>query len=43
MAYEYFDGGNAAIDTSGTLSGRLKGDYEKDHIHFFNITMSWKF
>jgi len=44
VAYEYMDAGNAPIDqTGGPLTGRLKGDYKDNHIHFFNLTADVKF
>jgi opacity protein-like surface antigen len=43
-AYEYLDLGEANINqTGGNLRGDLKGDFEKNQIHFFGFNMVWKF
>jgi long-chain fatty acid transport protein len=43
-AYEYLDLGDARINqTGGILRGDLKGEYEKNHIHFLGVNLIWKF
>jgi long-chain fatty acid transport protein len=43
-AYTFLDLGDANVDLSGgTLSGSLKGKYETNHIHFFNLNLIWRF
>jgi long-chain fatty acid transport protein len=43
-AYTFIDAGDADIDLEGgTLTGSLKGDYDTDHIHLFNINVIWRF
>jgi len=43
-AYEFLDLGDCSINRSGgNLRGDLKGDYQKNHIHFLNINVVWKF
>jgi long-chain fatty acid transport protein len=43
-AYEYLDLGDGNINqTGGNLRGNLKGDYEKNHIHFIGLNVVWKF
>jgi long-chain fatty acid transport protein len=42
-AYEYLNLGSAKIDRSRPLAGTLKGDYSTNEIHWFNVTMAWKF
>jgi long-chain fatty acid transport protein len=43
-AYEYLDLGDANIDqTGGNLRGDLKGDYQKNRIHFIGLNVVWKF
>jgi len=43
-AYELMDGGNAKINQDqGPLTGELKGEYDPNQIHFFNVNASWRF
>lgn len=43
-AYELLDTGDAEIDQNrGPLAGELKGDFDTNLIHFFNINASWRF
>lgn len=43
-AYELLDAGNAEINQNrGPLAGELKGDFDTNLIHFFNINASWRF
>ncbi len=43
-AYELMDGGDAKINQDqGPLTGELKGEYDPNQIHFFNINASWRF
>jgi long-chain fatty acid transport protein len=42
-AYEYLNLGSADIDQSRPLAGTLQGDYKTNEIHFFNVTVGWKF
>ncbi len=43
-SYELLDAGAAKIDQNrGPLAGELKGEYDTNLIHFFNINASWRF
>jgi long-chain fatty acid transport protein len=43
-AYKYLDLGDGNIDrTGGLLRGELKGKYKKNHIHFLDVNLIWKF
>jgi long-chain fatty acid transport protein len=42
-AYEYANLGPNDIDRSRPLAGTLQGDYKTSEIHFFNVTVGWKF
>ena len=43
-AYEYLDLGDGNINlTGGNLRGDLKGDYQKNQIHFIGLNVVWKF
>ena len=42
-AYEYLNLGEADIDRSRPLAGTLQGNYSTNEIHWFNVTLSWKF
>lgn len=43
-AYELLDAGDAEIDQNrGPLAGELKGKFDTNQIHFFNINASWRF
>jgi long-chain fatty acid transport protein len=42
-AYQYMNGGDAALDVErGPLAGRLEGDYQSYHVHFFALNLSWR-
>lgn len=43
VAYEYLNLGSADIDRSRPLAGTIKGDYSTNEIHWFNMTVAWKF
>ena len=44
VSYELMDAGDAKIDQNrGPLAGELKGDFDTNLIHFFNINASWRF
>ena len=44
VSYELMDAGDAEIDQNrGPLAGELKGDFDTNLIHFFNINASWRF
>jgi len=34
---------SADIERSKPLAGTLKGDYSTNEIHWFNVTVGWKF
>ena len=42
-AYEYLNLGEADIDRQRPLAGTLQGNYSTNEIHWFNVTLSWKF
>ena len=42
-AYEYLNLGEADIDCQRPLAGTLQGNYSTNEIHWFNVTLSWKF
>ena len=42
-AYEYLNLGEADISRSRPLAGTLQGNYSTNEIHWFNVTLSWKF
>ncbi|MBK8210178.1 MAG: outer membrane protein transport protein [Rhodospirillales bacterium] len=42
-AYEYLNLGEADIDRSRPLAGTIQGNYSTNEIHWFNVTLSWKF
>lgn len=42
-AYEYLNLGEADIDRSKPLAGTIQGNYATCEIHFFNVTVAWKF
>jgi long-chain fatty acid transport protein len=44
LAYEYMDLGDGRINQQGgNLRGDLKGEYQKNHIHFLGVNLVWKF
>lgn len=42
-AYEYLNLGEADIDRSRPLAGTIEGKYATNEIHWFNVTLNWKF
>ena len=43
-AYQYMDAGDAPVDQSGgPLRGDLKGEFDRNDIHFFALHANWKF
>jgi long-chain fatty acid transport protein len=43
-AYQYMNGGDAALDVQrGPLTGRLEGDYKSFDVHFFALSLIWRF
>lgn len=42
-AYEYENLGDADIDRSKPLAGTIQGKYSTNEIHWFNMTVAWKF
>jgi long-chain fatty acid transport protein len=43
LAYTYVNLGDAPLDQSGPLWGRLQGRYDRNEIHVWALTLSWKF
>jgi hypothetical protein len=38
------NGGDAALDVQrGPLTGRLEGDYQSFDVHFFALSLIWRF
>ncbi len=42
-AYEYENLGDADIERSKPLAGTIQGTYSTNEIHWFNMTVAWKF
>ena len=42
-AYEYLNLGEADIEPQPAVAGTLQGNYATNEIHWFNVTLSWKF
>jgi long-chain fatty acid transport protein len=42
-AYTLIDAGKAKVNQSGTLRGDLKGDYDPNFIHAFNLNVVYRF
>jgi long-chain fatty acid transport protein len=43
LAYTLIDAGKAEVNQSGTLRGDLKGDYDPNFIHAFNLNLVYRF
>ena len=43
LAYTLIDGGKAKVNKDGTLQGELKGDYDPNYVHAFNVNFVYKF
>ena len=44
FAYEFVDLGDAEVDQNrGSLAGQVSGEYDPNHIHFFNFNAIWRF
>ena len=42
-AYTLIDAGKGRINRTGTLKGDLKGDYDPNFIHAFNVNVVYRF
>jgi long-chain fatty acid transport protein len=44
FSYVYLDAGDAEVDqTGGPLSGDIKGEFDRNAVHFFNVNARWRF
>ena len=44
FSYVYLNAGDAEVEqTGGPLTGDLKGEFERNAVHFFNVSARWRF
>jgi long-chain fatty acid transport protein len=44
ISYVYLNAGDAEVDqTGGPLTGDIKGEFDRNAVHFFNVSARWRF